>query len=191
MKTTKAIKQEGDAAKTGNCPMKKIGRKTKLNQQLQRRVCALLSQGHTIATVSAMVSIGERTFYEWCEKHPQFSQATTCAIGKSKIALVNKLRRSDDWRASAFLLERRFPAEFGRVEVREIPLTENQKQIDVAFILNMPDGTQRQTSWEEAREMVAIAGKQKAPALASEHEENAAPLDGNHATEPNGEQPLS
>jgi hypothetical protein len=34
---------------------------------------------------------------------------------------------------------------------------------------------------------VAIAGKQKTLALASEHEENAAPFDGNHATEPNGE----
>jgi hypothetical protein len=167
--------------------MKKIGRKTKLNPQLQRRICALLSRGHSIATVSAMVSIGERTFYEWCEKHPQFSHATTCAIGKSKIALVNKLRRSDDWRASAFLLERRFPSEFGRVAERELPLPEGGKRIGVAFILNLPDGTQRQTSWEEAREMVAIAGKQKALALASEHEENAAPFDGNHATEPNGE----
>jgi hypothetical protein len=167
--------------------MKKIGRKTKLNPQLQRRICKLLSQGHTIATVSAMVSIGERTFYEWCEKHPQFSQATTCAIGKSKIVLVNKLRLSDDWRAQAFLLERRFPSEYGRVAEREIPVAEGKKQIGVTFVLKMPDGSQRQTSWEEARKMVATAGGQKELAY---HEEST-PLDGNHATEPNGEQPLS
>jgi hypothetical protein len=116
--------------------MKRSGRKTLLTAQLQRRICKLLAQGHTIATVSAMVSIGERTFYEWREKHPQFSQATTCAIGKSKIALVNKLRRSDDWRASAFLLERRFPAEFGRVDARPLPEPEEKKKINVAFIVN-------------------------------------------------------
>jgi hypothetical protein len=132
--------------------MKKIGRKTKLNRQLQRRICALLSQGHTIATVSAMVSIGERTFYEWCEKHPQFSQATTCAIGKSKIALVNKLRRSDDWRASAFLLERRFPSEFGRVAERDLPQAESgEKRLNVAFVITEPDGRARRIS-EERRE---------------------------------------
>ena len=66
-----------------------------------------------------------------------------------------------------------------------------EKRIGVSFVLNMPDGSERRTSFEEARELVAIAGKQKALALASEHEENAAPLDGNHVTEPNGEQPLS
>jgi len=61
---------------------------------------------------------------------------------------------------------------------------------DMVFIV-APDGSERRTSFEEARELVAIAGKQKALALASDHEENAAPLDGNHVTEPNGEQPLS
>jgi hypothetical protein len=111
----------------------------------------------------------------------------TCAIGKSKIALVNKLRRSDDWRASAFLLERRFPAEFGRVAEREMPLPEGEKRIGVTFILTTPDGSQRLTSWDEARKMVATAGGQKKLAY---HEEST-PLDGNHATEPNGEQPLS
>ena len=40
---------------------------------------------------------------------------------------------------------------------------------------------------KEARELVAIADKQKPLALASEHEGNAAPFDGNHATEANGE----
>jgi hypothetical protein len=165
--------------------MKKIGRKTKLNRQLQRRICALLSQGHTTATVSAMVSIGERTFYEWCEKHPQFSQATTCAIGKSKIALVNKLRRSDDWRASAFLLERRFPSEFGRVAERDLPQAESgEKRLNVAFVITEPDGRARRISEERAR---AIAQLPPAHQTGDQSHAESAPFDGNHATEPNGE----
>jgi hypothetical protein len=96
------------------------GRATLLNAQLQRKICALLMQGHTVSAVCGAVGIGERTFYDWLEKHPHFSQATTRAIGQSKVALFDKVRLSDDWRAQAFLLERRWPGEFGKVEARAI-----------------------------------------------------------------------
>jgi hypothetical protein len=99
---------------------KKRGRGTLLNAQLQRKICDLLAQGHTVSAVCGAVGIGERTFYDWLEKRPHFSQAVTRAIGHSKIALLDKLRLSDDWRAQAFLLERRWPSEFGKVEPRAI-----------------------------------------------------------------------
>ena len=98
----------------------KRGRKTKLNAKLQKQLCKLLAQGHTIATVCEAVGIAERTYYDW-QKHPHFSQATTRAIGESKIFLVEKLRKADDWRAQAFLLERRWPHEFGRSADRPLP----------------------------------------------------------------------
>ena len=75
------------------------GRKTLLDAQLQRKICGLLAQGHTASAVCGAVGIGERTFYDWLQKHRHFSQAATRAIGQSKIALLDKLRLSDDWRA--------------------------------------------------------------------------------------------
>src|SRR2546430_17095498 len=99
---------------------KKRGRATLLNAQLQRKICDLLAQGHTVSAVCGAVGIGERTFYDWHEKHPHFSQATSRAIGQSKIALLDKLRQSDDWRAQAFLLARRWPTEFGKSEARVV-----------------------------------------------------------------------
>lgn len=96
------------------------GRKSLLNAQLQRKICGLLVQGHTVSAMCGAVGIGERTFYEWREKHPHFSQATSRAIGQSKIALVDKVRQSGDWRAQAFLLERRWPTEFGKTEARAV-----------------------------------------------------------------------
>lgn len=122
---------------------------------MQKQVCALLAKGHTVKTVCEAVAIGERTYYDWCEKHPQFSQSATCAIGKSKIVLVDKLRLSDDWRAAAFLLERRWPNEFGRVAERPLSEPPEEKRINIAFIVNMPDGTQRRTSFEEMQKMFA------------------------------------
>jgi hypothetical protein len=99
---------------------KKRGRATLLNAQLQRKICGLLAQGHTVSAVCGAVGLGERTFYDWLEKRPHFSHAAMRAIGQSKIALLDKLRLSDDWRAQAFLLERRWPSEFGKVEPRAI-----------------------------------------------------------------------
>src|SRR5262245_60149160 len=99
----------------------KRGRKSKLTPALRKRICTLLAQGHTIKTVCETVGIAERTYFDWCEKYSHFSQVTTCAIGQSKILLVKKLRRSDDWRAAAFLLERRWPDEFGRCDARMLP----------------------------------------------------------------------
>jgi transposase-like protein len=100
--------------------MKKRGRPTRLDSELTRKICGLLAQGHTVSAVCGAVGLGERTFYDWLQKHPHFSQAATRAIGQSKIALLNKLRLSDDWRAQAFLLERRWPSEFGKVEARTV-----------------------------------------------------------------------
>jgi hypothetical protein len=125
-----------EARGNGKRKMKRGGRKTLLTKPLQRKIERLLAQGHTITTVCQAVAIGQRTYYQWCERNPQFSQATTCAIGKSKIVLVDKLRLSDDWRAAAFLLERRWPEEFGRSDARMLPKEpEPQGKINVAFLL--------------------------------------------------------
>jgi hypothetical protein len=49
---------------------------------------------------------------------------------------VDKLRLSGDWRAAAFLLERRGPDEFGRCDARILPKgPEPENKINVAFIL--------------------------------------------------------
>ena len=95
-----------------------IGRKTLLNAQLQRKICRLLAQGHTVSAVCGAAKISESSFFQWKRDNSEFSEAVTRAIGQSKIALLNKLRQSDDWRAQAFLLERRWPTEFGKTDAR-------------------------------------------------------------------------
>jgi hypothetical protein len=105
-------------------------RPTLLNSGMRQKICKLLSQGHTIATVCDAVGIGERTYFDWRARFPQFAQATTRAIGSSKVVLHNKLLRCKDWRAAAFLLSRRFPQEYGRVE-RRVEQPDENKNIGV------------------------------------------------------------
>jgi hypothetical protein len=103
---------------------------------MQRQICKLLAQGHTVATVCEAVGISEWSYYHW-QKKPKFSQATTRAIGESKVFLVEKLRHADDWRAQAFLLERRWPNEYGKVAERALPdVLAEPKRPSIAIVLN-------------------------------------------------------
>lgn len=81
--------------------------------------------------VSLILRINERTYSEWCSKHQHFFQTTTRAIGQSKISLVEKLRKADGWHAQAFLLEWRWPNEFGPVAER--PLLASSGSANHAF----------------------------------------------------------
>jgi hypothetical protein len=73
--------------------------------------------------------------------------------------------------------------EFGRVAERELPAAQGAKPINVAFVL--PSG--EQISMAKVRAIAALLAHQ----AGDQYHEESTPFDGNHATEPNGEQPLS
>jgi Bacteriophage Sf6, terminase small subunit-like len=116
--------------------MKQLGRKPKLSPELQKEICEHLAHGYTVTTVCEIVGIAERTYYTWCSEKKHFSQATTRAIGESKKFLHDKLRQSDDWRAASFLLERRWPREYGKVVERQLPDEPEPKTVSIAVVLN-------------------------------------------------------
>jgi hypothetical protein len=113
----------------------KLGRKPKLSPALQKEICKHLRHGYTITTVCEIVGIADRTYYTWCSEKKHFSQATTRAIGESKKFLHDKLRQSDDWRAQSFLLERRWPNEYGKVAERQLPDALPSPSPSITFIL--------------------------------------------------------
>ena len=45
--------------------------------------------------------------------YPHLKRVTASVIEQSKIVLVDKIKASEDWRAQAFLLERRWPQRAG------------------------------------------------------------------------------
>src|SRR6266403_172373 len=96
--------------------MKKLGRKSLLNAKMQREICSLLAAGNTIRTCVDAMGISERVYFDWCERHPHFAQATTRARGEAKIKLVSIITEAAkiDARHADWLLERSHPQEYGR-----------------------------------------------------------------------------
>jgi hypothetical protein len=99
-----------------------LGRRSLYSAQLQRRICQLLEKGNTIVASCDHVGIAEKTFYTWCEDHPQFLQATSRARGKARIRHVKTLTDAakTDWRASAWLLSHCWPNEYSELVRNEV-----------------------------------------------------------------------
>ena len=99
------------------------GRKTILDAKLTKRICDLLSCGNTIRTVVAAVGVSERVYFEWCERHPHFAQATLRARGEARIKLVKVLVDASalDWRSAAWLLSHCWPEDFSENRIQERP----------------------------------------------------------------------
>ncbi len=105
--------------------MKRRGPKAvlSLRPELTEAVVTLLGEGVSIKTAANLCGVSERAYHEWTrrgqageEPYAGFFDAASRARDGWKARLISQIEGSaerGDWRASAFLLERQFPAEFG------------------------------------------------------------------------------
>jgi hypothetical protein len=161
----------------------KRGRRTRLTPQLQRKICKLLERGHTVGTACGALGLPDRSFHRYCARNATFLAETQRARAKGRVRIVDSILNDRDWRGKAWYLERTAPDEFGRVAERELPAVQGPKPINVAFVL--PSG--EQINMAKVRAIAALPPLQ----TGEQYHEESTRFDGNHATEPNGEQPLS
>jgi len=106
------------------------GRKTKLTKKLQKEVCGYIENGSSFKDACLLVNIDYSTFFTWRkdgnadikngESTPkaEFSKAVKKAEATFKIYHVQKItqasQQTNHWQASAWLLERKYPDEYGR-----------------------------------------------------------------------------
>ncbi len=91
--------------------------------ELTEAIVTLLSEGLSIRSSCNLCGVSERAYHEWTargqageEPYAAFFDAASRARDSWKARLISRIEASaegGDWRASAFLLERQFPAEFG------------------------------------------------------------------------------
>lgn len=106
----------------------RTGRPRKLNAQLIEEMCDLIAEGYSFAEAARIRLVGESTFYNWMslgrtessepiykelvkkvEEAAEFSEAE--AIQAMRISAI----KHKNWRAAAWMLEKRFPEKYGRV----------------------------------------------------------------------------
>lgn len=110
---------------------KRTGRPTKLTPEMADRILGYVRMGVPNKAAAEAAGIGRTTFYAWKAKgeaaasghYRDFTDALKQAEAESVVALVAAVRAAPQWQAAMTLLERRWPAEFGRrdrIEVENI-----------------------------------------------------------------------
>ena len=122
------------------------GRKSDLTPQMQEEICGYIEGGATNRDAALLAGISESTFYKWLDrgkeeakgKHFQFIEAIKAARAAFKEHHRKNIKvagENGSWQASAWLLERSVPQEYGRRQALE-----HSGQIDTPVkVIKIPD----------------------------------------------------
>ena len=118
--------------------MAKTGRKSVYTEELVRRIEGYGALGVSDKTIFEAVGISHDTFYKWMKNKPEFATRINKArsLGQAKLVKLIWDAVPKTWQAAAWLLERRWPNEYGKKETlkhednRGISLAEGLKKVE-------------------------------------------------------------
>ena len=82
--------------------------------ELIARLMALLVKGYSRNTACKLVRLNRATFYSWLKKDSEFAAQVREAEAQGEAVHVDYIAKEQDWRARAWLLERRNREDWGR-----------------------------------------------------------------------------
>jgi hypothetical protein len=91
--------------------------RTKRTPTARERIIEALKLGATHQRACAAAGIKKTTFYDWLARDPDFSEAVNAAewyAAEQALRAIRRAAREGTWQAGAWLLERRYPEEYGR-----------------------------------------------------------------------------
>lgn len=112
--------------KTPDTAPSSLGRPTKLTPDVQTRLEAALKAGATQELAAMRAGIGVSTFYAWKKKAEEgdadfkdFLDVIDSAAAEGAMKALEKITAAmdDDWKAAAWILERRYPEMYGRQRI--------------------------------------------------------------------------
>jgi transposase-like protein len=98
------------------------GRPTDCTPEVTEAVCAELREGLSIASACAAGGIARSTYHDWLQRASEgppfsdFRDATTKAraVGTRSLEVTVRTAALDDWRAAAWMLERKAPEDWSK-----------------------------------------------------------------------------
>lgn len=94
-----------------------MSRPTKLTPARQKAIMRAIEQGATYEHAAAAAGIHYDTLNEWRKANPEFAEALKAAEARGVLACLRRIEeaaKSGQWQAAAWILERRYPEEYGR-----------------------------------------------------------------------------
>ena len=120
--------------------MSRRGRKSKLTPEVQAEIVSSIQVGVYAKTAAAAAGINETTYYEWLQrgrearengrasKYRDFLEEIETADAQAEKQHFNMIVRQaagsrtspGDWKAAAWILERKYPEKYGRKVAQEV-----------------------------------------------------------------------
>jgi hypothetical protein len=102
---------------------KRVGRPTKLNREVMTKIINAIRTGCYMETAAFYAGASKQSLYEWlkkgnrgeCDLCVEFLDAVNKALADAELTDVDNIRKhaANDWRASAWRLERKNPQRWG------------------------------------------------------------------------------
>jgi hypothetical protein len=123
--------------------------KSKLTPEIKDKIGTNITLGMPLKFAAQAAGISESTFYEWMsrgekEKKGQFSEFSEyikecqSKAVQLHLKLITKAAKDGSWQASAWILERRHPEEFGRRDRVDLKAESNVHQ-EAKVVFYLPD----------------------------------------------------
>ena len=117
---------------------------SKYTPERVERIIKAVKVGLPFVTAAALGGISEATFYNWMKDNVEFLESIKAAEAEAEERLVEQISFDPSWQSKAWILERRHPDRWGRVERNKVELTGAEGQ-PVQITYNIVDGRTSET----------------------------------------------
>lgn len=129
----KALNEE-DTKMTKNT--RKRGKYTKV---LAHQICEHVSNGVPLSAAAIACGIHNVTLHRWRNEKPEFNEMIEQAVGVSEARLVSSISKYDDWRAKAWILERKFPERWSKREQIDMNVSKSEGLDEIKLMMKQTD----------------------------------------------------
>ena len=127
------------AARENQSNSKPIRARGKYSEIMAHKICEHNANGNTMKASAAAEDVQESTFHRWRREKPEFAKMVQQAIGVSEAKLVHKIASSEDWRASAWILERRFSETWSKKEQIDMNVSRSEGIEEIKMMIQQTD----------------------------------------------------
>lgn len=113
--------------------------KYKYTEIRAHNICNNISQGMPLRVAAVAEGISEASLHRWRKEIPEFAEMVEQAIAVSEAKLIQKLSTNEDWRAAAWILERRFPEHWTKKEHIDMNVSRSEGLDEIKMMIEQTD----------------------------------------------------